>query len=156
MYRKWVSKENCFNLCMRTRISNGHSFDCASFEHWHRDCDSRGPDDKENQICASFTETERNKQASTNQIQYNRNYFKQNRYYYKSEQKTSRYNKKRASKTDICVLSNQTISLAGSNFLPNDAVTYYEILCKSKLKFNNKKKDIYLIIRLLEVIFSYL
>lgn len=45
---------------------------------------------------------------------------------------------KRASKTDICVLSNQTIALAPKEYLPNSAVTYYEILCKDERPRNKK------------------
>ena len=40
MYRHWVNKENCFNLCINTTIKNGFDFDCRSFEHWHSECAS--------------------------------------------------------------------------------------------------------------------
>ena len=150
LYRKWINKEDCFNQCLKTRIKNGNKFDCASFEHWHRDCDSHANtsendynnnnnnENSNNKLCASFNYNEK-RPGMSNQYEnpYNRNYFKQNRYYYKDDFINSKLkfklNRKRASRTDICVLSNQTVKLAGDQFLPNNVVTYYELLCDSNL-----------------------
>jgi len=122
MHRKWVSKEHCFNLCLRTRVKNGHSFDCTSFEHWHRDCNEMENKDK---ICASFAENEDidpiDESSPVRNI-YGRSYFKENRHYNTYDVNDHTKNKKRATKPDICVLSNQTISISTNNFLPNDKV----------------------------------
>jgi hypothetical protein len=114
LHRKWINKEHCFELCLKTKIKNGDSFDCHSFEHWHRDCN-----DNENK-CASFTNDD------YDHSEYRRDAF------YKEKPIDSKI--KRSPKMDICVLSNQTIKSANKDFLPNNAVTYYEITCKSKLE----------------------
>ncbi len=131
LHRKWVDKESCFNLCLRTRVKNGHSFDCRSFEHWHRDCDSEGNGDQQQsgKMCASFEldgqEKSVGKQRNTENSYLQHKYPFSDEYYKRQRLKNS----KRAYKTDICVLSNQTIDLSPDNFLPNQAVTYYEVLC---------------------------
>ncbi len=143
VHRKWVSKEHCFNLCMRTRLKNGHGFDCTSFEHWHRDCKDSG----NGKICATFAESEEAELvegSSPVREAYGRSYFKQNRYYYTDEVEEKRKqmkNRKRASKPDICVLSNQTISISMNNFLPNDKVTYYEIVCKDSVEASSDEES---------------
>lgn len=126
LYRRWVDKENCFNLCQRTRIKNGHSFDCRSFEHWHRDCDSNAnPDPNYGNLCASIdlNSQDKNSKAKLESLE---NKFPFSEEFYKQKRLAAN---KRASKTDICVLSNQTIDLAPKEYLPNPAVTYYEVLC---------------------------
>ena len=114
MYKQWISKENCFNLCINTTIKNGFSFDCKSFEHWHSDCASNPADiyksatnRTKSAVCATFVAT-------------------------KSDH--DRLIKRANNKIDYCVLSNQNIQMAGKNFAENLAVTYYEILCKRKIR----------------------
>jgi hypothetical protein len=127
MYKQWINKENCFNLCLNTTIRNGFSFDCKSFEHWHSDCANpsgdpnfSGANRTKSAVCATFVSS-----------QDKRRHFLKNDL---EDESTNRaYSKKRASnKIDYCVLSNQTIQMAGKNFAENIAVTYYELLCKSK------------------------
>lgn len=103
IHRQWHGKENCFNLCLQTNIKNGDPFNCKSFEHWHRECSPTNTND--DQICASFAE---------NDHLVHRNHLHHN---------------KRAVKMDICVLSNQTIKTSGGDFVPNNVVTYYELIC---------------------------
>jgi hypothetical protein len=131
MYKQWINKENCFNLCLNTTIRNGFSFDCKSFEHWHSDCGSPSGDPSfgsanrtKSAVCATFVSSQDKR----------RHYLKND---LEDESDNRAYLKKRASnKIDYCVLSNQTIQMAGKNFAENIAVTYYELLCKSKYNFH--------------------
>ena len=122
LHRKWISKENCMNLCLNTKVKNGFAFDCTSFEHWHRDCKSQIFDAANDPLCASFQD-ESNQKSAEHRTR-------------KSKKLTTSgvhlTKKTRTTKMDICVLSNQTIDIAGKDFSPNNAVTYYEILCKGK------------------------
>ncbi len=112
IHRQWVNKEHCFNLCLTTNTNNGDSFNCRSFEHWHRDC---GPTQNDDSICASFNENEEFPMEPT-------------KHHYKNKKR-----KQRAAKLDICVLSNQTIKSSGEYFAPNNAVTYYELACNKPM-----------------------
>ena len=38
VYKQWISREDCFNLCLKTNRKYGDFFDCKSFEHWHSEC----------------------------------------------------------------------------------------------------------------------
>jgi hypothetical protein len=140
LHREWVSKEHCFNLCLNTNIRNGHSFDCNSFEHWHRNCDPIAHNDKSEysliktnpfstttptpppfkpkKICASFI-NDHQVSLSLKRSPYHKSRINRN--------------KKNGKKMDICVLSNMTILSSSSLFDKNDAVTYYELLCSSKM-----------------------
>jgi hypothetical protein len=115
VYNQWVSRENCFNLCLKTNKKYGDSFDCKSFEHWHSECSYEylylnKSNDHSQKKCADFLNLH-----STNM---NETKFK-----------------RKHQKIDLCVLSNKTISSAGNDFDVNYGVTYYEILCNSKLFF---------------------
>lgn len=110
LHRQWINKEHCFNLCLTTNIKNGHLFNCRSFEHWHRDCNPSNQHDQHDSICASFIENEENTDLH-HAFHYHHN------------------KKNRAVKLDICVLSNQTVKTSGDDFAPNNAVTYYELIC---------------------------
>lgn len=106
LYNRWIDKENCMKICLNTTVNNGHKFDCKSFEHWHGNC-TYSPDSKNSNVqsCASFD----------------------------GKQKLSRrffHEKQFKPKLDYCVLSDQTISSAGSDFNSNNAVTYYELTCQ--------------------------
>lgn len=112
IYKQWVNKENCFNLCLGTTVKNGFNFDCKSFEHWHGDCTGHTAESP----CASFSND--HGLARRNHRHHNLN------------------SKRATTKLDYCVLSNQTIKTAGYDFTENNAVTYYEILCGST--FNHR------------------
>ena len=121
MYRQWMGKENCFNLCINTTIRNGFTFDCRSFEHWHSQCpytnipkENNGSSLNGRNVCASFT--------NNNDQSYNKGL---------SADKIVRSEKQNNVKIDYCVLSDQTIVTSGNEFSENNAVTYYEILCES-------------------------
>lgn len=118
IYRQWINKENCFNLCLNTTLRNGFGFDCKSFEHWHSNCPSEQSTSKQyGKTCASFAQYE--------SFVYHKNHRHHSNTSNSKLQRTS-------SRIDYCVLSNQTIESAGSlNFVENPAVTYYEILCTS-------------------------
>lgn len=116
IYRQWISKENCLDLCLSTTRKNGYNFDCKSFEHWHGDCTSNETSSK---VCASFSQNE-NGLSRRNHRHHNL--------------KHSIRNKRAIPKLDYCVLSNQTIKSAGTDFAQNNAVTYYELLCQSNSK----------------------
>ena len=129
MYKQWINKENCFNLCLNTTIRNGFSFDCKSFEHWHSDCGTPSGDPNfgganrtKSAVCATFVSSQDKRRYLTNDME---------------DESTSRAHltKRASNKIDYCVLSNQTIQMAGKNFAENIAVTYYELLCKSKYIF---------------------
>lgn len=143
IYRQWINKENCFNLCINTTIKNGFNFDCKSFEHWHADCANqpndlftKPTDSTENStiipnICASFSNDHGYLARRTHRHHNHQSYLAD------SLTKLNYYNRETraaAAKIDYCVLSNQTIRSAGKNFALNNAVTYYELLCKRKLK----------------------
>ena len=131
LHRKWISKENCMNLCLNTRAKNGFAFDCTSFEHWHRDCKSQIFDAANDPLCASFQD-ESNQKSAEHRTRKSKKLttITSNGVYQKSFATKSHTKKTRTTKMDICVLSNQTIDIAGKDFSPNNAVTYYEILCK--------------------------
>lgn len=121
MYRQWMDKENCFNLCINTTIRNGFNFDCRSFEHWHSKCpytniekENNGSSLNGHKVCASFTNN--NEQSFNKELSANKNV---------------RREKQNNVKIDYCVLSDQTIVTSGNEFSENNAVTYYEILCES-------------------------
>jgi hypothetical protein len=135
-YKPWIDKDNCFNLCLKTTVRNGFSFDCKSFEHWHRSCPpSPSSDDNANNsssnnatqhtICASFQH-----HSVRNEFESDPDHDDDDDHAAAppSQQQLPRKNVK----FDYCVLSNLTIRTAGKLFEPNDKVTYYEILCKRK------------------------
>ena len=133
LHQKWKDKEDCFNLCLKTTIKNGHPFDCKSFEHWHKDCNAQmpsngGDNDGVETTCASFSMDATAKRSSFFDQQ--PNHVHHNNLAHSSDSKRQARAKY---KMDICVLSNQTIQLAGQDFVPNSGVTYYEILCQSKI-----------------------
>ena len=115
IYHQWVNKEHCFNLCLKTNTLNGDPFDCKSFEHWHDDC---------------------SEQSHLTTIASSTGVFNEPSTIDPCKEYSSNKNKRQARKKNLCVLSNQTIGLSDELFKPNDAVTYYEIACKSKyIKF---------------------
>ena len=157
IHRQWINKEHCFNLCLITNTKNGDAFNCRSFEHWHRDCSPINQHDDTSSMCASFTENEEMPEVM-HHVHFHHN----------------RMRTKRAAKLDICVLSNQTIKSSGDEFAPNNAITYYELICNkptiymsearaNKPNYNsgNKKFDYSLIIymkmanNMLNIYFKY-
>ena len=138
IYKPWINREHCFNLCLNTNINNGDSFDCRSFEHWKKNCKAQFNtqyDDKNNTHisdlhtnCSSFDDDYDlilKKNPSSNNHRHHKNL---------NEFISHKSDKKRTAgkSSDICVLSDQTIRSPGVEFTPNHGVIYYELLCKSK------------------------
>jgi hypothetical protein len=122
-YKQWVSEEHCFNLCLSTTKRNGYSFDCKSFEHWQTDCTGQPRVYHPNEtfvprICSQSGHGN-NEENNVSTLSAARS-------------STLSRGLRAINKIEYCVLSNQSRSTAGDDFTENSAVTYYEILCKSK------------------------
>ncbi len=145
IYKQWISEENCFNLCLTTTVLNGHSFDCKSFEHWQTvdsaSCNINGNSntDHSNETVKHFVPRICS-QGNLVKIQNNKKHFSistgtPNPYYKNNKYESSYIKRAIVNKIEYCVLSNMTIETAGRDFAENNAVTYYEILCKSKIVY---------------------
>jgi hypothetical protein len=131
VYHQWINKEHCFNLCLKTNKKHGDTFDCKSFEHWHTECTY------ENTFSSTTTDNDQTSNLNiTKKIKPCTEYLNLNSNFHIHENKY----KRRTKKIDLCVLSNQTIISAGTEFTFNHGVTYYEILCNKLTTNENSGK----------------
>lgn len=148
VYHQWLNKEHCLNLCLKTTIKNGNTFDCVSFEHWHSDCTYEHLFIKTTTTTTTLptTENENNYNYNSNSNQHHGsnltskscNDFTEHNLNLKgtiTHLHEKNLKRTKSKKIDLCVLSNQTINTAGNHFEFNYAVTYYEILCNRKCVF---------------------
>ena len=155
IYKQWINEENCFNLCLSTTKKNGYDFDCKSFEHWQSDCSSSSSAQQSSSTFVPRICTLMNENAAANDARHqaafarnhrNHRHHNQNDPYLSPTAPTEisflhnmpsvlpalPRSHRAVNKIEYCVLSNQSISTAGKDFTENNAVTYYEILCKRK------------------------
>ena len=144
VFNKWISKEDCFNLCLRTKIRNGYELDCKSFEHWHKGCNAQAPSksstadqtsvsaEKTSRVCASLEMEEHEsgfrKKSRKNKNNNHKHHHRRHLDDEEEEEEESLVRSRRASsRTDYCVLSNMTIQMAGQEFSKNIIFYLYKV-----------------------------
>jgi hypothetical protein len=152
VFKQWVSEDHCLNLCLSTSKRNGLAFDCKSFEHWQTDCSlfQSSPASNETTNVPRLCAASAHQHQGHDKTQVLSHRFHQDAFY--ANHRHHRQNgedwhslssagagmsrsQRAINKIEYCVLSNISRSMAGRDFAENNAVTYYEILCKSKPVF---------------------